>query len=71
MAKQPHGAACPGTQLPTASVSDIERAVFAEVNPSGITVGSTFSGCSYGKSRLTQRNSQVAAPVELPCAGSR
>ncbi|PSC69234.1 hypothetical protein C2E20_7279 [Micractinium conductrix] len=70
VAKQPHGAACPGTQLPTASVSDIERAVFAEVNPSGITVGSTFSGCSYGKSRLTQRNSQVAAPVELPCAGS-
>jgi hypothetical protein len=70
VAKQADGSACPGTRLPTTTVSDVRKAVFSELNTGGITVGSTINQCSFGKSKLTQQNSQVAQPVELPCAGN-
>ncbi|KAL4423979.1 hypothetical protein ABPG75_001280 [Micractinium tetrahymenae] len=69
-AAQPDGAACPNTQLPTTTVSAVKQAVFAESNPNGTTVGSTFNKCSYGKSTMTASNSMVADTVTLPCAGT-
>jgi len=45
--------------------------VFAEANPRGVTVGSTFNRCSFGKSMLTAANSMVADEVQLPCSGDR
>ena len=63
--------ACPGSELPWHSVEDVKRAVFADVNPGGITVGSTYSRCSLGKTKLTRNNSLVAPLVRLPCQGVR
>ncbi|PSC74160.1 hypothetical protein C2E20_2632 [Micractinium conductrix] len=63
------GTACPGTQLPLASVDAVRKAVLPELNPAGITVGSTYNKCSYGKSSFTAANSQVANLVQLPCNG--
>lgn len=63
-------AACPGTSLPTTSVDAVKQTMFAEANPSGITVGSTYNQCSYGKTRLTAANSMVADIVQLPCSGN-
>lgn len=61
------GRACPGTQLPRFKLPQIRAAIFQEANPRGVTVGSTFNRCSYGKSKLTTGNSLVAEVVELPC----
>ena len=63
------GTACPGTQLPLVSVTAVRKAVLPELNPAGITVGSTFNKCSYGKSTFNAANSQVADLVQLPCKG--
>ncbi|PSC71116.1 hypothetical protein C2E20_5435 [Micractinium conductrix] len=63
------GTACPGTQLPLVSVTAVRKAVLPELNPAGITVGSTFNKCSYGKSTFNAANSQVADLVQLPCNG--
>ncbi len=45
--------------------------MFQELNPGGVTVGSTFNKCSYGKTKLTQANSLVADLVKLPCSGTK
>ncbi|KAL4857219.1 hypothetical protein ACK3TF_002516 [Chlorella vulgaris] len=64
------GAACPGVTLPKFTAADVKGAVFAESNPTGTTVGSTYSKCSMGKTKLTVANSKVADLVKLPCAGT-
>jgi hypothetical protein len=51
------------------SVGAVRKTVFPDANPSGVTVGSTFNRCSYGKSKLTRANSYVADLVQLPCDG--
>ncbi|PSC71071.1 hypothetical protein C2E20_5453 [Micractinium conductrix] len=61
--------ACPGSELPWHSVEDVKRAVFSDANPGGITVGSTYSRCSLGNTKLTRNNSLVAPLVKLPCQG--
>ena len=48
----------------------VRQAVFEELAPKGVTVGSTFGRCSYGASRLNMSNSLVAPLVELPCNGT-
>ena len=63
--------ACPGTAAPKFSVDAVRKTVFAEANPSGTTVGSTFGRCSYGKTQLTAANSRVADLVQLPCNGTK
>lgn len=63
------GAACPGSAKPQATVGQVRRAVFQELNRNGTTVGSTFNRCSYGKNRMTMNNSLVADTVNLPCSG--
>lgn len=68
--RQPDGSACPNAGLPKFNASQVRQAVFAELNPRGATVGGTFSQCSYGKSRLTMKNSLVVDTVELPCNGT-
>lgn len=50
-------------------MQQVRRAVFQELNPSAITVGSTFNRCSYNRSRLTAANSRFANMVVLPCGG--
>ncbi|KAL4421243.1 hypothetical protein ABPG75_010534 [Micractinium tetrahymenae] len=47
------GAACPSTAIPLSTVASVKRAVFEELRPRGVTVGSTFKRCSYNTSRLT------------------
>lgn len=63
------GAACPGTSLPSNTADKVRATVLQEANPSGVTVGSTYNKCSYGKSRLTAQNSLVADTLMLPCQG--
>lgn len=68
---KPGGPSCPGTQPPKFTSRQVEEAVFEEVSPSNITVGSIYNRCSYNKTRLTRDNSLVVAdPVELPCSGT-
>jgi hypothetical protein len=64
------GAACPGVVLPKFTAADVKGAVFAESNPTGTTVGSTYGKCSMGKTKLTVANSKVADLVKLPCDGT-
>lgn len=64
------GKACPSTQLPQVPVSQVKQAIFQEANRDGITVGSLYNQCSYGKTRLTSLNSLVAPLVKLPCNGT-
>ncbi|PRW57195.1 hypothetical protein C2E21_4079 [Chlorella sorokiniana] len=68
--KQASGAACAGTSLPKFSTAAVRKAVFAELNPAGPTVGGTFAKCSNQRSLLTQANSRVAEVVSLPCSGT-
>lgn len=46
------------------------QAMFAEMNPTGPTVGGIYNQCSHNRSRLTMANSLVADRVRLPCAGN-
>ena len=68
--KQANGAACAGTSLPKFSTAAVRKTVFAELNPTGATVGGSFAKCSNQRSRLTQANSLVAEVVSLPCSGT-
>lgn len=68
--KQASGAACATTSLPKFTTAAVRKAVFAELNPAGVTVGGTFAKCSNQRSRLTQANSRVAEVVSLPCSGT-
>lgn len=52
-------------------MSQVRKAVFEELNPRGVTVGSTLNKCSYGITKLTTFNSLVAPLVNLPCNGSK
>ncbi|KAL4434126.1 hypothetical protein ABPG75_000567 [Micractinium tetrahymenae] len=63
------GAVCPGTALPSNTADEVRATVLQEANPAGITVGSTYNQCSYGKSRLTAQNSLVTDTLVLPCQG--
>ena len=60
---------CTNSAAPVYTVDQIKKAVFAELNPNQPTVGGTFNQCSYGKSQLTQNNSDVAPMVQLNCSG--
>lgn len=51
------------------TAAEVRATVLQEARPAGITVGSTFNKCSYGKSRLTAQNSLVADTLVLPCQG--
>ena len=64
-------ATCNGISLPKFTSKQVAAAVFAEVSPNKATVGSTFSRCSYGKTKLTMATSLVPDLVELPCNGNR
>ncbi|KAL4421679.1 hypothetical protein ABPG77_001220 [Micractinium sp. CCAP 211/92] len=64
------GVACPGTTLPLTTVAAVKKAVFEELSPRGVTVGSTLNRCSYGITKLTTSNSLVAPLVNLPCNGT-
>ncbi|KAL4452150.1 hypothetical protein ABPG75_007812 [Micractinium tetrahymenae] len=64
------GTACTNTALPSTTAAQVRKAVFQELNPGGVTVGSTYNKCSYGKTKLTQANSLVADTVQLPCNGT-
>ena len=68
--KQASGAACAGTSLPKFTTAAVRKAVFAELNPAGVTVGGTFAKCSNQRSLLTHANSRVAEVVSLPCSGT-
>ncbi|KAL4430186.1 hypothetical protein ABPG77_004968 [Micractinium sp. CCAP 211/92] len=65
-----NGSVCPGTSPPLNTPAEVRATVLQEANPSGITVGSTYNKCSYGRSRLTAQNSLVADTVVLPCQGT-
>lgn len=71
VAKNGSAGVCEGTAAPPLSTQGLQRVIFEEANPRAPTVGSTFSKCSFGKTRLTARSSAVVEPVELPCIGSR
>ncbi|KAL4427875.1 hypothetical protein ABPG75_001964 [Micractinium tetrahymenae] len=74
--------ACPGAEEPPLTADQLRAVVFeqeavrevdgskAGLGPAPPSVGSLFSQCSYGKSRLTPADSMVAETVELPCNGS-
>lgn len=64
------GTACTNTAIPSTTAAQVRKAVFQELNPGGVTVGSTYNKCSYGKTKLTQANSLVADVVKLPCNGT-
>lgn len=49
----------------------VKKAVFEELSPRGVTVGSTLNRCSYGITKLTTSNSLVAPLVNLPCNGAK
>ncbi|EFN55656.1 hypothetical protein CHLNCDRAFT_57838 [Chlorella variabilis] len=67
----PAGNACVPTAAPVnISKPAVERVVFQEGNSRRATVASTFNLCSYGKTRLTRKNSLVSDLVQLPCKGS-
>ncbi|KAL4440139.1 hypothetical protein ABPG75_003140 [Micractinium tetrahymenae] len=61
---------CEGTAPALYSQDQVRAAIFEEVSPDNVTVGSTYNKCSYGKTRLTASNSLLADPVELPCSGT-
>ena len=65
------GSACPGSGPSQTTTEAVRRALFAEQNPAGPTVGSLYAQCSYGKTRLTAANSLVVEPVTIGCAGVR
>ena len=70
MAVDADGNACPGTQLPAFTLPQLKSVIFAENNPDGMTLGSQYSSCSYGKTKLTAGTSVVTDFVRLPCSGS-
>ncbi len=70
VAKDASGAYCPGTGAPPITVAQLEAAVFEELSPGEVTVGSTYNSCTQGQLRLTQDNSRVVEPVVLPCNGT-
>lgn len=70
VAKDASGTYCPGTGAPPITVAELEAAVFEELSPGEVTVGSTYNSCTQGRLRLTQDNSRVVEPVVLPCNGT-
>ncbi|PRW59320.1 hypothetical protein C2E21_2437 [Chlorella sorokiniana] len=69
-AQDASGAYCPGTGAPPMTVQQLEAAIFEEVSPNQVTVGSTYNRCTQGQLRLTRGNSRVVDPVVLPCNGT-
>ena len=66
-AKAADGSACPGTQPPKFTKAQVEATMWGTAAPS---VGSTYSQCSGGKTKLTAATSLVADVVDLPCTGA-
>ena len=65
------GAACPGTSLGTKTRAQVQAAVFQELSPTVVTVGSMFQRCTFGGAKLNTSNSAVTAVTTLPCSGTR